>query len=81
MKVLPLGIHLAFLGHFKFTWEGGLPEGTPAELGLAGEVVDGDFLLGFLCFGCPVGEDRYVIHKLKVLKDNIVSDGGGGSQR
>ena len=38
-----------------FTWEGGLPEGTPEGLTLAGEEVGDNFEHGFVLYGCPVG--------------------------
>ena len=57
-----------------FTWEGDLPAGTPDTMPLAGENVEGVFLRGFSCFGCPVGEDSYVTHKLKEVADRILND-------
>ena len=68
------GLHLQLSKSCLFTWEGALPEGTPPDLPLAGEVVNGEFLRGFLCFGCPVGEDRYVTHKLQEIVTTIVED-------
>ena len=52
-----------------FCWEGDLPAGTPEHLQLAGEVVNGRFLRGFLCYGCPVGEDEYVTTMLKRIAE------------
>ena len=57
-----------------FTWEGDLPPESPPSLTLAGEMVEGRFLRGFLCYGCPVGEDEYVRFKLKGVADRIVKD-------
>jgi hypothetical protein len=57
-----------------FTWYGDLPAGTPEGLELAGEEVNGRFLRGFNCFGCPVGEDEYVTHKIRVRAQKIVED-------
>ena len=51
-----------------------MPPGTPESLQLAGERVDGSFLRGFLCFGCPVGEDGYVKIKLKEVADRCLDD-------
>jgi hypothetical protein len=57
-----------------FSWDGEVPAGSPAWLRLAGEEVDGEWLQGFLCYGCPVGEDRYVSFKLKEVADRILAD-------
>ena len=61
---------------FLFCWEGGLPPGTPADVELAGEIVQGTFRCGFVCFGCPVCEDKFVSHKLMKVADRIVTDMG-----
>lgn len=61
---------------FLFCWEGGLPPGTPADVELAGEIVQGTFRRGFVCFGCPVREDEFVSHKLMKVADRIVTDMG-----
>ena len=52
---------------------GGLPIGA-REFRLAGEEVDGEFLRGFVCFGAPVGEDRYVVHKLQEVASRIADE-------
>ena len=57
-----------------FSWDGDLPEGTPADIQLAGEMVEGRFLRGFLCYGCPVGEEEYVGFKLRKIADRIMED-------
>ena len=58
-----------------FTWEGGLPVGTPHGLTLAGEQVDGTFEPGFLMYGVPVGSDAYCKDQLMKIAQGIVSDG------
>ena len=57
-----------------FTWEGGLPPGCPADLPLAGEKVGDQFFRGFMCFGVPVGEDRYVSWKLQEIADRLLDE-------
>ena len=37
--------------------EGDLPLDTPQGLTLASEMVDEEFLRGFICFGIPLGSD------------------------
>ena len=57
-----------------FCWQGGLPRGCPADLELAGCVVDGVFHRGFLCWGVPVGEKSYVAAVLFEKVDQIVEE-------
>ena len=45
--------------------EGDLPPNTPHGLTLAGEMVDGEFLRGFICFGIPLGSEAYISHNFK----------------
>ena len=45
-----------------------LPEGAPPGMTVAGQDIEGSFVRGFLCWGVPVGEDRYVS---KVLDDKV----------
>ena len=56
-----------------FTWEGDLPPGCPVDLPLA-EEVRGQFFRGFMCFGVPVGEDRYVRWKLQQIADKLLGE-------
>ena len=57
-----------------FAWEGGLPPGCPADLPLAGEQVGNQFYRGFVCFGVPIGEDRYVDLKLRQTADKMLEE-------
>ena len=57
-----------------FTWDGGLPPGTPEGLTLAGEEVEGNFEHGFLLYGVPVGSDVYCSHKLMEIARRIQED-------
>ena len=57
-----------------FAWEGDLPPGCPDGMPLAGEQVNGSFLRGFMCFGIPVGEDRYVSWKLQEIADQLLEE-------
>ena len=50
------------------------PAGTPPGIQLAGEVVGEQFARGFVCYGCPVGEDDYVHAKLMEVADKILED-------
>ena len=68
------GLSLQLSKSRLFKWQGDLPPGTPNGLPLAGEKVNGEFFRGFMCFGCPVGEDRYVVHKLGEIADQILED-------
>ena len=54
--------------------EGDLPLITPPGLTLAGELVDGEFQRGFICFGIPLGSDAYITHKLEEQAENIIND-------
>ena len=47
-----------------FTWSGTLPANTPKGLGRAGVLVNDEFLPGFVIYGIPVGDSRYVKHEL-----------------
>ena len=57
-----------------FNWEGGLPDGTPEGLTLAGKEVDGAFEHGFIMYGVPVGSEKYCHHQLMEVAKGIVSD-------
>ena len=48
-----------------YSHSGQRPPSMPADMPLAGDEIDGEFLPGFLCFGIPVGADRWVTHKLE----------------
>ena len=54
---------------------GGLPEGTPEGLTLAGEEVNGSIQHGFILYGCPVGSPEYVRHQLQKIAERIVAFG------
>ena len=43
-------------------------------LTLAGEIVDGEFLRGFICFGIPLGSDAFISHKLEEQANEIIDD-------
>ena len=47
-----------------FSWSGILPEGCTDGLTRAGLEIDGIFEPGFLCYGVPVGTDKYVEYML-----------------
>ena len=47
-----------------FTWNGNLPVNCTPGLSRAGIEVNGIFEPGFLCYGVPVGTDKYVEHML-----------------
>ena len=68
------GLTLQYSKSCLFTWQGGLPPATPQGVTLAGEEVGGVFRRGFLCFGCPVGEEAYVTHKLMEVVVRILED-------
>ena len=57
-----------------FCWQGGLPEDSPTDLKLAGQVIEGVFRRGFLCWGVPMGEKEYVAAVLNEKVDQIVSE-------
>ena len=54
--------------------EGDLPLDTPHGLTLAGEMVDEEFLRGFICFGIPLGSGAYISHKLQEQAQQIIDD-------
>ena len=68
------GLELQVSKSRLFTWQGGLPAGAPPGLKLAQEEVGGQQRRGFICFGCPVGEDEYVVEKLTQIANRIVDD-------
>ena len=47
-----------------FSWDNVDPASIPSGLVRAGEVIDGQWEPGFICYGVPVGSDRYVHCKL-----------------
>ena len=57
-----------------FSWYGQRPVGTPADIQMAGGMVEGRFLPGFLCYGSPVGCDEYVELKLTEIAVKILED-------
>ena len=48
-----------------FTWDGELPHNAPQDLKVAGVQSGGNFLRGFMFYGIPLGEARYVTHQLQ----------------
>ena len=48
-----------------FSWSGVLPEQATPGLARAGVEVDGSFEPGFLCYGVPIGTEKYVQHMLE----------------
>ena len=54
-----------------FSWSGALPSNSTPGLTVAGCNVDGVFEPGFLCYGVPVGTDRYVEHMLEKKVEEI----------
>ena len=57
-----------------FTWSGILPEGTPEGVEAAGKYVDGQFEVGFDCYGIPMGTDKYISSELFSTAREIVKD-------
>ena len=53
-----------------FSWEESLPEQTPPEMKRAGEVVDGEWENGFMCYGIAVGSDN-VRNRLMAKVDEV----------
>ena len=54
-----------------FSWSGVLPPRTTAGLRRAGEDVDGVFEPGFICYGVPIGTDKYVHHMMNKKVDEV----------
>ena len=54
-----------------FSWSGNLPPNSTPGLTRAGCFVDGEFEPGFLCYGVPVGTDRYVETMLEKKIEDI----------
>ena len=57
-----------------YTREGGLPADTPADLSLAEEQVEDQFLQGIMCYGVPVGSPKFVTYKLREKAEEIIRD-------
>ena len=57
-----------------YTFTGVLPAGTPAGLTRAGTVVGGEFLSGFVLYGIPVGESRFVKHHLSLKVEEVARE-------
>ena len=53
---------------------GGLPDGTPHDLSLAGEQVGDQFLRGTMVYGVPVGSPEYITFKLREKAEEIIRD-------
>ena len=61
-----------------FSWDGVLPPSTTPGLARAGSLVNGQFEPGFVCYGVPVGTEKYVNHMMN-LKVEEVSSGAKNS--
>ena len=48
-----------------FYWDGNMSEYCTPGLTRAGVVIDGSFEPGYLCYGVPIGTDKYVEHMLE----------------
>jgi hypothetical protein len=57
-----------------YTITGVLPAGTPEGLTRAGTVVGGEFLSGFVLYGIPVGESRFVKHHLSLKVQEVARE-------
>ena len=57
-----------------FSWDGTLPAGIPAGLVRAGQVVDGQWEPGMICYGIPVGTDGYVLSKLNEKVSEVAAE-------
>ena len=55
-----------------FSWEENLPEEAPPGMRRAGEVVDGEWEHGFMCYGIAVGSDKYVRNRLLAKVDEVI---------
>ena len=59
-----------------FTWSGVLPPNTPEGLARAGSMIDQEFLPGFIIYGIPVGDRRYVKHHLALKVQAVAREVG-----
>ena len=57
-----------------FTWTEHLPASTPAGLTVAGCIVQGQFLPGFMCYGIPIGTPSYVKHQLSLKVQEVARE-------
>ena len=60
-----------------FSWDEVLPPHTPPELKFAGmfsEENNGEFMRGFMCYGIPLGTERYISHMLQQKAEEIAED-------
>ena len=67
------GLEIQRMKTVVYTPQGVLPEETPEGLKLAVEEINGTFEPGFLCYGVPVGADKYVKHVLQEKVEEIAS--------
>ena len=60
-----------------FSWDKVLPPHSPPELkffGMFSEENNGEFMRGFMCYGIPLGTERYVSHMLQQKAEEIAED-------
>ena len=57
-----------------FSWDGLLPAEAPQDVELAGKMVDGNFEVGFNCYGVPMGTPAYRTSELREKAEVIVAD-------
>ena len=57
-----------------FNWSDKLPDFTPPGLTVAGSMVEGQFLPGFMCYGIPIGTSGYVKHHLSLKVQEVATE-------
>ena len=57
-----------------YTQSGVLPPGTPEGLARAGIMVGDEFLPGFMLYGIPIGDSRYVKHQLNMKVQEVARE-------
>ena len=67
-------LHLQVTKTEVFTWTGVSPVETPQDMTRAGTMVGDVWCPGFVCYGIPVGDSRYVQHMLSEKVQEIQKD-------
>ena len=65
---------IVFFFSRQFSWDVTLPAGIPAGLVRAGQVADGQWEPGMICYGIPVGTDGYVLSKLNEKVSEVAAE-------
>ena len=68
------GLRLQWSKSNVYNAEGRLPDSPPAGITVPGEVINGQFVPGMDCYGCPIGSDNFVRNMLQGKAEEIMRD-------